>query len=99
MQLQTFANQIDFYPCTPAAKRFVKRVIWYPGAESEVIFFSTVVKSDALYSISNLIANGATVTDFNLHSYTGDDYSPVMCWYDIKVGGIDFLSLYGIIVM
>ena len=79
MQLQTFANQIDFYPCTPAAKRFVKRVIWYPGAESEMISFSTVVKSDALYSISNLIAYGATVTDFNLDSYTGDDYSPVMC--------------------
>ena len=79
MQLHTSANQIDFYPCTPAAKRFVKRVIWHPGAESEMISFSTVVKSDALYSISNLIANGAKVTDFNLHAYTGDDYSPVMC--------------------
>ena len=79
MQLMNSATQVDFYPCTPAAKRFVKRVIWHPGAESEMISFSTVVKTDALYAISNLIANGATVTDFNVHAYTGDDYSPVMC--------------------
>jgi hypothetical protein len=79
MQLQNSANQIDFYPCTPAAKRFVKRVIWHPGAESEMISFSTVVKSDAMYSINNLIANGAEVTDFNTEAYAGNDYSPVMC--------------------
>ena len=79
MQLQNSATQVDFYPCTPAAKRFVKRVIWHPGAESGMTTFSTVVKSDALYSISNLIANGATVTDFNVHAYTGNDYSPVYC--------------------
>ena len=79
MRLRNSATQIDFYPCTPAAKRFVKRVTWHPGAESEMTTFSTVVKIEALYSIRNLIANGAEVTDFNVHAYTGDDYAPLMC--------------------
>ena len=78
MQLQTSATQVDFFPVA-SDKRFVKRVIWHPGAESELISFSTVVKTDALYSIRNLIANGAEVTDFNTESYSGSDYSPVYC--------------------
>jgi len=78
MQLLTSATQIDFYP-DRSGKRFVKRVIWHPGAASEMISFSTVVKTDALYSIRNLIANGAEVTDFNTEAYTGSDYSPVYC--------------------
>ena len=41
--------------------------------------FTTRVKSDALYDITQYLANGATVTDFNLNEYTGDDYSPVYC--------------------
>lgn len=79
MQLTNSATQVDFYPCTPDAKRFVKRVIWHPGAESEMTSFSTVVRTDALYFINNLIANGAEVTDFHTHAYTGNDYSPMMC--------------------
>jgi len=78
MQLQTSATQVDFFPAA-GGKRFVKRVIWHPGAESEMTSFSTVVKSDALYSIRNLIANGAEVVDFNTEAYTGSDYSPVYC--------------------
>ena len=78
MQLQTTATQVDFYP-VGTGKRFVKRVIWHPGSESEMTSFSAVVKSDALYSINNLIANGATVVDFNTEEYTGSDYSPVYC--------------------
>jgi|TARA_Y100000004_G_scaffold130106_1_gene146759 hypothetical protein len=78
MQLQTSATTVDFYP-VGTGKRFVKRVIWHPGAESEMVTFSTVVKSDAFYSIGNLIANGAKVTDFNILPYTGSDYSPVYC--------------------
>ena len=78
MQLQTSATQVDFYP-VGTGKRFVKRVIWHPGAESEMVTFSTVVKTDALYSIRNLIANGAEVVDFNTEAYTGSDYSPVYC--------------------
>jgi len=78
MRLQDTATQTDFYPVA-SGKRFVKRVIWHPGAESEMTTFSTVVKSDALYSINNLIANGAEVVDFNLEAYTGSDYSPMMC--------------------
>ena len=79
MQLTNSATQVDFYPCTPSAKRFVKRVVWHPGAESEMTSFSTVVKIEALYSIRNLIANGAEVVDFNTEAYSGSDYSPVMC--------------------
>tara|TARA_R100000005_G_C4861225_1_gene122519 strand:+ start:331 stop:567 length:237 start_codon:yes stop_codon:yes gene_type:complete len=78
MQLQTSATTVDFYP-VGTGKRFVKRVIWHPGAESEMTSFSTVVKTDALYSIRNLIANGAEVVDFNTEAYTGSDYSPVYC--------------------
>lgn len=78
MQLLTSATQVDFFPVA-SGKRFVKRVIWHPGAESEMISFSTVVKTDALYSMHNLIANGAEVTDFNTEAYTGKDYSPVYC--------------------
>ena len=78
MRLTNSATQVDFYPVS-GGKRFVKRVIWHPGAESEMISFSTVVKTDALYSIRNLIANGAEVVDFNTEAYAGVDYSPVMC--------------------
>lgn len=78
MQLQTSATQIDFYPVA-GGKRFVKRVIWHPGAESEMTSFTTRVKSDALYDIRNYLANGAEVTDFNTEAYTGSDYSPVYC--------------------
>ena len=78
MQLLNSATQVDFYPVA-GGKRFVKRVIWHPGAESEMTSFSTVVKTDALYSIRNLIANGAEVVDFHTEAYTGTDYSPVYC--------------------
>lgn len=80
MQLLTSATQIDYYPCTPSAKRFVRRVIWHPGdVDTEMTTFSTVVKSDMMYDVNNYIANGATVTDFHVHAYAGNDYSPVMC--------------------
>lgn len=79
MRLNTSATQVDFYPVGCHTKRFVKRVIWHPGAENEMTSFSTVVKSDALYDIRNLIANGAEVVDFNLEGYEGNDYSPVYC--------------------
>ena len=78
MRLSNSATQVDFYPVA-SGKRFVKRVIWHPGAESEMTSFSTVVKTDALYSINNLIANGAEVVDFNTEEYSGTDYSPVYC--------------------
>ena len=78
MQLQTSATQIDFYPDS-SGKRFVKRVIWHKGEETEMTSFSTRVKTDAMYDITQYIANGATVTDFNLQEYQGNDYSPVYC--------------------
>jgi len=79
MRLSTSATQIDYFPQGNGEHRFTKRTIWHPGAESEMTTFSTVVKTDAVYSINNLIANGAEVTDFNVHCYNGDDYAPVMC--------------------
>ena len=79
MRLHTSATQIDFYP-VGTGKRFVKRVIWHPGDEqTEMTSFTTRVKSDAMYDINQYLANGATVTDFNLNEYTGKDYSPVYC--------------------
>jgi|TARA_E500000178_G_scaffold52312_1_gene48182 hypothetical protein len=78
MRLLTTATQIDYYP-VGTGKRYVKRVIWHPGAESEMTSFSTRVKSDAMYDINQYIANGAEVIDFNLNEYTGKDYSPVYC--------------------
>jgi len=78
MRLLTTATQIDYYP-VGTGKRYVKRVIWHPGAESEMTSFSTRVKSDMMYDVNQYIANGAEVIDFNLNEYTGKDYSPVYC--------------------
>ena len=91
MQLTNSATIVDFFPEAFIAeghptkgmivtiKRFVKRVIWHKGDVTEMTSFTTRVKTDAMYDITQYIANGATVTDFNLNEYTGDDYSPVYC--------------------
>ena len=78
MQLLTSATQIDFFP-VGTGKRFVKRVIWHPGADSEMTSFSTVVKTDMVYDVNNYIANGAEVTGYNIEEYSGSDYSPLFC--------------------
>ena len=78
MQLQTSATTVDFFP-VGTGKRFVKRVIWHKGEETEMTSFSTRLRSDAIYDINQYIANGATVTDFNLEAYAGSDYSPLYC--------------------
>ena len=78
MKLQTSATTIDFYP-VGTGKRFVKRVIWHQGEETEMTSFSTRVKSDAVYDINQYLSNGAQVIDFNLDEYKGNDYSPVYC--------------------
>ena len=78
MRLLTTATQIDFYP-VGTGKRYVKRVIWHPGAESEMITYSTIVKCDMIYKVNNYIANGATVLDFNLEEIPSSEYSPMMC--------------------
>ena len=84
MQLQTSNNlTIDFFPVTTGniagSKRFVKRIIWDKGEENEMTSFSTKLRIDAMYDINCYIANGATVTDFNLEAYAGSDYSPLYC--------------------
>ena len=77
MRLQTSATQVDFFPIGTGTKRFVKRVTWHLGAESEMMTYSTVVKTDAIYSINNLIANGAELIDFNLEQIDSSEYSPM----------------------
>ena len=79
MQLLNSATQVDYYPVTPAGNRFVRRVTWHPGSDTEMTTFSTIVKTEMMYDANQRIANGAEVTDFNLHGYTGDDYSPMAC--------------------
>jgi hypothetical protein len=79
MQLLTSATQVDYYPVTPAGTRFIRRVTWHPGAETEMTTFSTIVKSEMMYDANQHIANGAQVTDFNIHCYNGPDYAPMAC--------------------
>ena len=55
MQLLTSATTVDFYP-VGTGKRFVKRVIWHKGEETEMTSFSTRDKSDAMYDINQYIA-------------------------------------------
>ena len=79
MQLLTSATQIDYYPQGDGKHRFTKRVIWHPGADTEMTTFSTVVKVEMKYQVRNYIANGAEVADFNTEEYNGKDYTPMMC--------------------
>ena len=78
MQLQTTATQVDFFPIG-SGKRFEQRTTWHPGAESEMITYSTVVKSEKVYKVNNYLANGATVSDFNLDQCPTSEYSPLAC--------------------
>jgi len=79
MQLQTSATLIDFFPVGSGEHRFTQRTTWHPGAESEMITYCTVVKSEMIYKVNNYIANGATVVDFNLEQIASSEYSPLMC--------------------
>ena len=78
MRLQTSATQIDFYPMG-SGKRFDQRTTWHPGAESEMITYSTVVKTEMIYKVNNYIANGAIVLDFNVNECPQSEYMPMMC--------------------
>tara|TARA_R100000030_G_scaffold27476_1_gene19916 strand:+ start:427 stop:663 length:237 start_codon:yes stop_codon:yes gene_type:complete len=78
MQLQTPATQVDFFPIG-SGKRFVQRTTWHPGVESEMVTYSTVVKTEMVYKVNNYIANGANVTDFNLEEIPSSEYSPMGC--------------------
>ena len=78
MRLSTPALQVDVFP-VGTGKRFVQRVVWNPGAETEMKSFRTVTKTEALYDINSRIANGAEVVDFNTDEYQGSDYSPLFC--------------------
>ena len=47
-----------------------------------MISFTTRVKSDAMYDINQYIANGATVSDFNLNAYGVTITPPSIADYD-----------------
>ena len=79
MQLFTSATKIDYYP-VGTGKRFVKKVVWHPGSESEMVYFATKLKTEMQYEVRNYVANGAVVTAINTEEYTGSDYSPLACW-------------------
>ena len=79
MRLQTSATKVDFFPIGSGEHRFVQRTTWHPGAESEMITYSTVVKTEMIYKVNNYLANGATVLDFNLEQIDSSEYSPMAC--------------------
>ena len=79
MRLLTSATQVDFFPIGTGSKRFVQRTTWYPGAESEMVTYSTVLKSDMIYKVNNYISNGAEVTGYNTEEIPFSEYSPMMC--------------------
>ena len=56
-----------------------KWIVKNPGSESEMVFFSTKLKTEMQYEVRNYVANGAVVTAINTEEYTGKDYSPAMC--------------------
>ena len=78
MQLFTSATKIDYYP-VGTGKRFVKKVVWHPGASNEMTFFATKLKSEMKYEVETYVANGAVVTGIHTDEYTGSDYSPTTC--------------------
>ena len=79
MKLQTSATNIDFFPVGSGEHRFVQRTTWHPGAEGEMVTYSTVVKSEMIYKVNNYLANGAKVLDFNLNQCPTSEYSPLAC--------------------
>lgn len=78
MHLSTSALQVDFFP-VGTGKRFVQRVIWHPGADTEMTSFCTVTRSEALYDAQQRLANGAELVEFNTEEYQGSDYRPLFC--------------------
>ena len=78
MQLFTSATKIDYYP-VGTGKRFVKKVVWHPGSESEMTFFATKLKSEMKYEVETYVANGAVVTGIHTEEYQGTDYSAAGC--------------------
>ena len=49
------------------------------AVDRRVVITSVFVKIEMKYQVNQYVANGATVSDFNLNEYQGNDYSPVYC--------------------
>ena len=79
LKLQTSATIVDFFPVGSGEHRFIQRTTWHPGAESEMITYGTVVKSEMIYKVNNYIANGAEVIGYNLDQIDSTEYSPLAC--------------------
>ena len=80
MQLTTNVTIVDFFPeayiADEGVKRFQKRVTWRKNGLKS---YSTVTMLTAKDEWASRIANGAEVTDFNIHCYAGNDYTPMGC--------------------
>ena len=68
MRLSSSALQVDFYP-VGTGKRFVQRVVWHPGAETEMTSFRTIHQVRSPLRYQQPIANDAEVVDFNTEAY------------------------------
>ena len=85
MQVTSSATVVDYYPeafvvqddSTSKVKRFIKRVYFRANGQRS---YSVVSATDARYDWESRIANGATVTDFNIYRMNRYEYMPLMCW-------------------
>ena len=88
MQVTNSATIVDYFPeafiaeaddikgMKVVVKRFMKRVTFRANNKKS---YSTVVASDARNEWESRIANGATVTDFNIDKLPSDEYMPMAC--------------------
>ena len=85
MQVTSSVTVVDYYPeafvvqddSTSKVKRFIKRVYFRANGQRS---YSVVSATDARYDWESRIANGATVTDFNIYRMNRYEYMPLMCW-------------------
>ena len=80
MQVTTNATIVDFFPeafiADEGVKRFQKRVTFI---DNGVKSYSTVTMLTARNEWETRIANGATVTDYNLDKMPRSEYAPMSC--------------------
>ena len=78
MQVTTNATIVDFFPeafiADEGVKRFQKRVTFI---DNGVKSYSTVTMLTARNEWESRIANGATVTDYNLDKMPRSEYTPM----------------------
>ena len=83
MQLTTLVTTVDFFPeafiaeeSGTVVKRFQKRVTFNSNGLKS---YSTVTALTARHEWSERIANGATVTGYNVEQMPRSEYAPMAC--------------------